>query len=76
MGSFKNSKIYKTIEPVFKENEDIDYVVGHSAGGSATLELEKNYPNRKITTVAVFVVLLCCGGFVLCFCGGDLTQCR
>ena len=28
-----------------------DYVVGHSAGGSATLELEKNYPDRKITSV-------------------------
>ena len=51
MGNFKDSKIYKNIEPVFKENEDIDYVVGHSAGGSATLELEKNFPDRKITTV-------------------------
>ena len=25
--------------------------MGHSAGGSATLELEKNYPDRKITSI-------------------------
>ena len=40
-GTFKDSKIYKNIDPVFKNNPQIDYVVGHSAGGSATLELEK-----------------------------------
>ena len=40
-GTFKDSKIYKNIEPVFKDNPQIDYVVGHSAGGSAALELEK-----------------------------------
>jgi hypothetical protein len=51
LGIFQKSKIYKNIEPVFKENDDIDYVVGHSAGGSATLELENNFPNRKITSV-------------------------
>ena len=51
LGTFKDSKIYKNIEPVFENDKDIDYVVGHSAGGSATLELEKNYPDRKITSV-------------------------
>jgi hypothetical protein len=51
LGTFKKSKIYKNIEPVFKENGDIDYVVGHSAGGSATLELENNFPDRKITSI-------------------------
>jgi len=51
LGSFKNSKIYKNIEPVFKNDPDIDIVIGHSAGGSATLELEKNYPERKITSI-------------------------
>ena len=50
-GTFKDSKIYKNIEPVFKDNQQIDYIVGHSAGGSAALELEKNYPDRKITTI-------------------------
>ena len=51
-GTFKDSKIYKNIDPVFKDNPQTDYyVVGHSAGGSATLELEKNYPDRKITSI-------------------------
>ena len=51
MGKFKESKIYKNVEDVFNEDSNIDYVVGHSSGGSAALELEKNYPNRKITSV-------------------------
>ena len=51
LGTFKDSKIYKNAEEVFKNDKDIDYVVGHSAGGSATLELEKQYPERKITSV-------------------------
>jgi pimeloyl-ACP methyl ester carboxylesterase len=51
LGTFQKSKIYKNIEPVFKEDDNIDYVVGHSAGGSATLELQNNLPDRKITSV-------------------------
>ena len=51
LGTFKDSKIYKNIDPVFKNNPQIDDVVGHSAGGSATLELKKNYPDRKITSI-------------------------
>ena len=52
LGDFENSKIYKNIEPVFKNNKDIDYVVGHSAGGSAALQLEKKFnQDRKITSV-------------------------
>ena len=51
LGTFKDSKIYKNIEPVFKDNPQINYVVGHSAGGSATLELEKNHPERTITSI-------------------------
>ena len=51
LGTFKNSKIYKNIEPVFKEDSKIDTVIGHSAGGSASLELEKNYPDRNITSI-------------------------
>ena len=46
-GTFKDSKIYKNIEPVFKDNPQIDYVVGHSAGGSAALELEKTFQTEK-----------------------------
>ena len=45
--NFKNSKIYKNADKVFKDNDKIDYVVGHSAGGSATLELEKNIQIEK-----------------------------
>ena len=51
LGIFRKNKIYKNIEPVFKEDKSIDYVVGHSAGGNATLELERNFPERKITSV-------------------------
>ena len=51
LGTFKDSKIYKNIEPVFEDNPQINYVVGHSAGGSATLELEKNHPERAITSI-------------------------
>ena len=47
MGNFENSNIYNNIESVFKENEDINYVVGHSAGSSAALKAKKN-PRRKI----------------------------
>ena len=45
-GTFKNSKIYKNADEVIKNNPDIDTLVGHSAGGSAALELEQKYPNR------------------------------
>ena len=41
LGTFNSSHIYKNIEPVFKNNPNIDTVIGHSAGGSAALELEK-----------------------------------
>lgn len=51
LGTFKDSKIYKNVEPVFKDHPEINYVVGHSAGGSATLELEKNHPERAITSI-------------------------
>ena len=44
-GMFNNSKIYKNAEIFYNENKnDIDNVIGHSAGGSATLELKKHYP--------------------------------
>ena len=51
-GNFKDSKIYKNIEPVFKNNPEINYIVGHSAGGSAALELE------KITLIERLLLLL------------------
>jgi hypothetical protein len=51
LGTFNESKIYKNIDKVYRDDSRIDYVVGHSAGGSAALELEKQYPNRKITSI-------------------------
>ena len=53
LGTFKDSKIYKNIEPVFKEDSKIDTVIGHSAGGSASLELGK-----IIQTVILQVLLI------------------
>ena len=51
LGTFNSSHIYKNIEPVFKDNPNIDTIVGHSAGGSAALELEKNFPDRNIKSI-------------------------
>jgi len=51
LGKFRGSKIYKNAELAFKGDKSIDMVIGHSAGGTAALELEKNYPDRQITTV-------------------------
>ncbi len=41
LGNFKNSKIYKNADEVFKNDNNLDMVIGHSAGGSAALEIEK-----------------------------------
>ena len=51
LGTFNSSHIYKNIEPILKDNPNIDTVIGHSAGGSAALELEKNFPDRNITSI-------------------------
>jgi hypothetical protein len=50
-GNFKDSKIYRNADEVLKNDNNIDTVVGHSAGGSAALEFEKNYENRNIHSV-------------------------
>ena len=52
LGTFKGSKIYKRAEPAFAADKNINVVVGHSAGGSAAFELERNFPDRKITTIS------------------------
>ena len=51
LGTFRESHIYKNVQPVFAANPSITRVVGHSAGGSAALELERNFPDRKVQTV-------------------------
>ena len=46
LGTFENSKICKNAEKFYDENkENITTVIGHSAGGSAALELGKHYPD-------------------------------
>ena len=50
-GTFQGSEIYKRAEPVFKADPNIATVVGHSAGGTAALELEKRFPGRGVTSV-------------------------
>ena len=56
--TFKDSKIYKNIEPVFKNNPEINYIVGHSAGGSAALELEKNTLIGKLLLLLIILLFL------------------
>ena len=51
LGTFKNSEIYQRAEPAFKADPKIETVIGHSAGGSAAFELERNFPGRKVTTI-------------------------
>jgi pimeloyl-ACP methyl ester carboxylesterase len=46
LGTFKGSKIYKRAEPALKADPEITTVIGHSAGGTAALELEKAFPGR------------------------------
>lgn len=50
-GRFKDSAIYKRAEPAFEADPNITTVVGHSAGGSAALELQKRHPERGVTPV-------------------------
>ena len=47
-GDLKNSDRYQKVQTKFEEQDQIDTVVGHSLGGSVSLELQKNYPERKL----------------------------
>ncbi len=49
--TFEGSKIYKNVDAYLKTHPEITELSGHSAGGSAALELEKNYPDRKFTSI-------------------------
>jgi hypothetical protein len=49
--TFESSKIYKNADAYLKMHPEITELAGHSAGGSAVLALEKNYPDRKYTTM-------------------------
>ena len=37
-------------DKVLQENQNVHNLVGHSLGGSASLELQKNYPERDYKT--------------------------
>ena len=46
LGTFDKSEIYKNAEKICNENKDkVKVVIGHSAGGSAALQLHQKYPN-------------------------------
>ena len=47
-GDLKKSARYQKTQKEFENQEQIDTVVGHSLGGSVSLELQKNYPDRKL----------------------------
>ena len=49
LGIFDKSDIYKNAEKIYNENKDkVKVVIGHSAGGSAALQLHQTYPNDVI----------------------------
>ena len=53
----RNSKRYKDADKVLKENPNVKNLVSHSLGGSVSLELDKNNPNKyDITTYSAPVI--------------------
>ncbi len=48
LGRFKEFREIPKNSKEFENREQVDTVVGHSLGGSVSLELQKNYPNRKL----------------------------
>ena len=47
-GDLRNSDRYQKVLAEFENQGQIDTVVGHSLGGSVSLELQKNYPDRNL----------------------------
>ncbi len=47
--TYEDSYKYKNAEQVLKENPQVDTLIGHSAGGSTVLELNKNNDNKYKT---------------------------
>ena len=52
LGNFAKSHIYQRAAEALEANPEISVVVGHSAGGSAALELAQKYPDRGITPIS------------------------
>ena len=49
-GDVRNSTRYKQADEVLKQNPQVKKLVSHSLGGSVSLELEKNYPQKNYET--------------------------
>ena len=47
-GLTKYSQRYQEADKMLKDNPQITNVIGHSLGGSVSLELAKNHPEKKI----------------------------
>ena len=45
-GDLRNSERYQKVLEAFQNRGEIDTMVGHSLGGSASSEFQKNYPDR------------------------------
>ena len=46
----KFNKRYEDADQLLKEHPEVDSLIGHSLGGAAVLELNKNYPDKYDTT--------------------------
>ena len=49
-GDVRNSQRYQDADELLKKNPQVKKLVGHSLGGSVTLELQKQYPERNFET--------------------------
>ena len=50
LGLTRYSQRYQEAEKMLKDNPQIDSIVSHSLGGSVSLELAKNYPEKHLFT--------------------------
>ena len=57
-GDLRNSKRYKDADSVLKENPNVKKLISQSLGGSVSLELDKNNPNKYDTTTYAAPVFL------------------
>jgi hypothetical protein len=49
-GTYERAFKYKNADDVLSKNPQVDHLIGHSAGGTTVLELNKNYNNKYKTT--------------------------
>jgi hypothetical protein len=49
-GDLRESDRYKNVVNVLKDNKNISTIIGHSLGGSVSLELQKNFNDRQLKT--------------------------